>query len=422
VIARPLPDAPVLVGFSGGLDSTVLLHALAAEPAVRARGLRSLHVDHGLHVRSLDWAEHCLRVCAALGVELATARMRVFDDGCGPEAAARAARYAAFAQALRPGEWLALAHHADDQAETVLLRLLRASASGGVASMRAQRPFAAGVLWRPLLDVPRATLEAYASAHSLHWIDDPSNADTDLDRNHLRHRVLPALRERWPHAATVLARSANLLAGDAALLADEAARRLAAMQGLDPAIVSVPALQALSPPWRARVVRHWIESLGLPPLPASGVDALEHELLPAAHDAEPCFAWAGVELRRWRDVLRAGAPLAALPADWNARWDGAEPLPLPTGERLAWLPGEGGDDARAAGPLRVRARLGGERIRLAGRAHSHAVKKLLHALAVPAWERPRLPLVYAADGELLAVGDVLLSARLEADGARLRLL
>src|SRR6187551_1470546 len=114
-LALSPPDAPVLVGFSGGLDSTMLLHALAADAAVRARGLRAIHVDHQLHVRSQEWVEHAIRTCAALDVPLAIARLRVVDDGCGPEAAARAARLAAFAQELRAGEWLALAHHQDDQ-------------------------------------------------------------------------------------------------------------------------------------------------------------------------------------------------------------------------------------------------------------------------------------------------------------------
>ncbi|MGH8030369.1 MAG: tRNA lysidine(34) synthetase TilS [Arenimonas sp.] len=418
-----LPAAPILVGLSGGMDSTVLLHALAADPAARARGLRAIHVDHGLHVASLDWAEHCIRACAELGIELAVRRMRVVGDGCGPEAAARSARLAAFADELRPGEWLAVAHHQEDQAETLLLRLLRASGGEGLAAMRPTRPFARGTLWRPLLELPRSRLRAYADAHGLRWIEDPSNAQVVFDRNFLRHRVLPVLAERWPRAAASLGRSATLLAGDADLLAEETARRLAQLQGLDPGVIARGRLQAESPAWRARLLRAWIASLGLAPLPARSLAAIEADLLPARDDAQACVAWPGAEVRAWRDGLYADAGRPALPADWSVTWDGRGALPLPTGHALSCVDTGGGDPLPALAtlaPLRLSARQGGERLRLPGRTHTHAVKKLLQALDVPPWERERLPLAHAADGELVAVGDVLTSARMAGLGARLR--
>jgi tRNA(Ile)-lysidine synthase len=420
----PLPDAPILVGFSGGLDSTVLLHALAADPAARARGLRAIHVDHGLHVASLDWAEHCIRTCAALGIDLAVRRMRVFDDGCGPEAAARSARLAAFADELRAGEWLALAHHQDDQAETLLLRLLRASGGHGLAAMRSTREFGAGVMWRPLLDVPRARLREYAQANGLRWIEDPGNASDVFDRNFLRRQVMPQLAARWPHAAASLARSAALLAEDADLLAQETARRLALLQGVDPQVLDRERLLAEPMAWRARLLRAWIEGLGLPPLPTRALAQIEAELLPARADAEARVAWPGAEVRAWRDGVYAASARTALPGDWSVTWDGRGTLRLPTGEALACVDTGGGDPAPALatlGPLRLAARQGGERLRLPGRTHTHAVKKLLQELEVPPWERGRLPLAYAADGELLAVGDVLTSARLVELGARLRI-
>jgi tRNA(Ile)-lysidine synthase len=418
------PDAPILVGYSGGLDSTVLLHVLAADAAVRARGLRAIHVDHGLHVASLDWAEQCIRVCAALGIELTVRRMRVVDDGCGPEAAARAARYAAFAEELRAGEFLALAHHQGDQAETLLLRLLRASGGHGLAAMRDTREFAAGTLWRPLLGVPRARLRDYAQAHGLRWIEDPSNASNAFDRNFLRRDVMPLLATRWPHAAASLARSAALLAGEADLLAQETARRLALLRGVDPQVLARDRLLAEPPAWRARLLRAWIQDLGLPPLPAPALAQIEAELLPARPDAEARVAWPGGEVRAWRDGLYAAAARTVLPADWSIAWDGRGRLSLPTGEALACVDTAGGDPASALdalGPLRLAARQGGERLRLPGRTHTHAVKKLLQELEVPPWERERLPLAYANDGELLAVGDVLTSARMAGLGARLQI-
>ena len=196
-LALPPPplQRPLLVGYSGGLDSTALLHLLAREPA--HRGLRAIHVHHGLQPEADAWADHCARTCAALGIGLEIVRVQVArDTGEGLEAAARRARMAAFAQALENDGVLALAHHRDDQAETFLLRALRASGSDGLGAMRPWRRFGPGWLWRPLLDLPRQALVDYARAHGLDWIEDPSNASDDHDRNYLRRRVLSLLRER----------------------------------------------------------------------------------------------------------------------------------------------------------------------------------------------------------------------------------
>lgn len=413
---RPV-EAPVLVGFSGGVDSTVLLHALAADPAVRAAGLRALHVDHGLQPGSGDWARHCADVCAGLGLPFECRRVRVTDSGQGPEAAAREARHAAFADALRPGELLALAHHRDDQAETVLLRLLR-GAGDGLAAMRPLRPFAAGWLWRPMLGIPRAAILDEARARGLAWIDDPSNAQPQADRNFLRQEVMPRLAVRWPGAGAALARSAALLATQAELLAGEDARRLARVQGLDPATLSVPALLDEVPGWRPRLLRAWLAALGLPPLPADATATIERELLHARPDAEARFDWSGASLRRWRDLLHAGPRRAPLPDDWQAEWTGEAPLALPTGDELRLDP-----PAAFEPPLRVHARAGGERLVLPGREHHASLKHVLQDLGVPPWERERLPLLSAPDGTLWAAGDLAVAAPmrawLDARGTRL---
>lgn len=412
------PARPVLAAFSGGLDSTVLLHWLAAHPAMHG-GLRAIHVDHGLHPESGAWAAHCREACAALGVPLAVVRVDVArDSGHGPEAAARAARHGAFAAALRGGEVLALAHHADDQAETFLLRALRASGPDGLAAMRPWLAYRAGWAWRPLLESPREALLAYAQAHGLRWVEDPTNTDPSFDRNFMRHAVMPRLCERWPHAAAALAASARLSAEAADLLDAEDAQLLAALQAVPAGTLAVAGLSALPAARRARLLRRWVAGRGLPPLPANGVERIERELLPARHDAEPAFAWSGACVRRWRDALHAGLARAPLPADWAATWDGRAPLALPGGGTLQ-LEGADGFDA----PLRASARRGGERIALPGRGHHHALKHVLQDFGVPPWERERLPLLADAAGELLAAGDRIvaapLQAWLEARGARL---
>ena len=400
-------DRPVLVGLSGGLDSIVLLHALAATTP-RPR-LRALHVHHGLHADADQWASHCGRACAALGVPLIVRRVEVAaGSGLGPEAAAREARHAAFDTELGFDEVLALAHHREDQAETFLLRALRGAGVDGLAAMRAWRRFGRGWLWRPLLEVPRAALADYARAHALAWIDDPSNADPAFDRNFLRHHVLPRLRERWPHADAALARSASLAFDAAGLLATEDAQALAAVRTIDPHVLDADALQALPAARRARVLRAWIAALGLPQLTAEGSARIEAGLMEAAPADGSAFEWSGAVVRRWRGLLHAARARAGLPDDWSATWDGHDVLPLPDGGRLAL---EGADAFEA--PLQVRPRRGGERIALAGRAHSHALKHVLQDLGVPPWERMHLPLLLDGD-TVLAAGDLVHAGAFEA--------
>jgi tRNA(Ile)-lysidine synthase len=416
----PLDGLPLVVGFSGGLDSTVLLHALAARRE-RHAGLRALHVDHGLQAASADWAAHCRRTGETLGIPVEVIRVQVEPRGDGPEAAARRARHAAFAAALEPGEVLVLAHHRDDQAETVLLRLLRGASSEGLGAMAEARAFGSASLRRPLLDFTRAQLHAHALAAGLHWIDDPSNASEALDRNHLRGAILPALRARWPQADAALATSARLLAEDAALLAGETARRLDALERADGAL-AVDGLLALPAAWRARALRMWCARAGMPAPPAAAHARIDAELLRARDDAMPVLRWPGGGQRRWRGglhLLHAGADDALAPTGWTLAWDGAGWLALPDGSRLGLVDDqlEPAPSAAAvaeldAGPLRVASRQGGERLRLPGREHRHQLKHLLQEAGLPPWQRDRLPLLFADDGELLAAGDALVGARL----------
>lgn len=415
-LADPPRRAPILVGFSGGLDSTVLLHLLRQ----RHDGLRAIHVHHGLHADADAWAAHCERECAALGVPLRVVRVTVDRaSGLGLEGAARAARHAAFADALGDGELLALAHHQDDQAETFLLRALRGSGVEGLAAIHHCRPFHSGHLWRPLLDIPRVALHDYARAHGLRWIEDPSNADDRHDRAFLRQRILPLLRERWPHAAAVLAQSARHCGQAGELLREQDRRLLAQVRPDAPAILCCKRLRALAPEQQARVLRLWTRELGLPPLPESGLRRVLAEVVTGAPDRQPQYVWHGSRLIRWRDQLHAQTmPAPVVSEDWALDWDGQTPLPLPGGGKFIL---EGMDAFNA--PVRVFPRRGGERIRLPGRTHSSSLKHLLQEAGIPPWERCRLPLLIATDGSVLAAGDSLVSdalqRRFEAVSARL---
>lgn len=415
--------APVLVGYSGGMDSTVLLHALASDPRMRAQGLQAIHVHHGLQPQADAWAAHCRDVCTAMAVPLRIEHVQVdATTGEGLEAAARRARYATFGLCMAENGILALAHHSDDQAETFLLRALRASSVDGLAAMQPWRAHRRGWLWRPLLAHAREDLRAYAQTHGLHWIEDPSNAAADARRNFLRNVVLPLLRQQWPQADAALARSAELSGQAATLLREQDLALL--RQALDPDApqrLPIAAVSAMPAAQRARVLRAWIDALHLPPLPGSGLAVIEQELLAAPADAQAAFVWRDARIVRWRGDLYAlrGEP-KSLPHQWSAQWDGREPLLLPSGDTLRL---EGADAFDTL--LHVRARRGGERIVLPGRTHSHALKHVLQERGVAPWQRAALPLLCDATGTVLAAGEILsgrLQAWLHENHARLRLL
>lgn len=375
---------------------------------VSGYALRALHVHHGLQPAADSWARHCEAVCTALGVPCAVERVRV--DGVaadGLEAAARRARYACLARLLLPGEALLTAHHQDDQAETVLLQLLRGAGIPGLAAMPGLAPFAAGFHARPLLGFPRAALERYAREQDLSWIEDPSNRALEIGRNLIRHRVLPLLRERWPSAGRQLAQAARH-AAEAAELLDELAEADLAACVAEGDSLRILALRRLPPARQRNLLRYWIRARGFR-VPS----AKQLELLQAQLDREPCtrhatIRWRGAELRRYRDtlVLRADTALPVMAGALT--WDGTRPLLLPSlGQQLRLAPaqGRGLSRARLDGALfRVRFRQGGETCRLPERGHHRKLKKLLQEAGVPPWERARLPLLFVNDA-LAAVGD-----------------
>jgi tRNA(Ile)-lysidine synthase len=399
-----LPPAPLCVAFSGGPDSSALLHALAQLPAARARGLRALHVDHGLHAHSAAWAAHCERFCTALEVPCEVLRVRVDNGtGTGLEAAARDARYAALAARLRDGEYLLLGHHRDDQVETVLLKLLRGAGPDGLGGMRALRPFGRGQLWRPLLALSRQQLHGYVEANRLDCIDDPSNADTRLARNQLRHEILPRLLQRWPHAVDSILHSAALSRAAAVALRTQ---WLAAFEALHDSSGSLDAAGwlALPPALREPLLDHWLHARSLPAPTTAQRRQIERQCGARAGQLS-CIRWAGAELHVWKGRLWALPPGRAVAADWQAPWHG-EPLTLPDGGELS-LTDAG---ARLAEPLLVRLRCGGERIKPAGDAHTRELRDLFQQARWPPWQRHACPLLYA-DDELVAVADRWASTR-----------
>jgi tRNA(Ile)-lysidine synthase len=394
-----VPAAPLAVAFSGGPDSTALLHALAQLPQARQRGLRALHVDHGLHADSARWAAHCQAFCAALGVDCDVLCVEVDrSTGVGLEAAARDARHAALAAHLHEGECLLFGHHRDDQVETVLLKLLRGAGPEGLGGMRALRPFGRGQLWRPMLDLSRAQLRAYVDAYQLDCIDDPSNADTALARNALRHEILPRLQRHWPQAADSILHSAALSRDAADALRSQWLIAFDTLHDRATGSVDVDGWLALLPALREPLLDHWLHARGLPAPTTAQRRQIERQCSARAGQL-PCIRWGGAELHIWKRRLWALPPRRAAPVDWQQDWQG-EPLALPDGGELTLDI----DGARLAEPLQVRLRRGGERIKPAGDAHTRDLRDLFQGAQVPPWQRDVCPLVHAGD-ELVAVAD-----------------
>jgi tRNA(Ile)-lysidine synthase len=402
---REYPRGNLCVAFSGGPDSTSMLHALASLPEARARALRALHVDHGLHPDSDRWAMHCRDFCRALDVPLTIVRVDVpRESGHGLEAAAREARYAAFGTALACGESLLLAHHRDDQAETVLLKLLRGAGPEGLGGMRARRPFAAGWLGRPLLELPRADLLDHVATHGLACIDDPSNRAADLSRGFLRTAILPRLLEHWPQGPQSLAHAARLSRAAAEYIDAQARGALHVLLDADDETLDAGGWLGLHDALRAPVLERWLRRRQLPAPTQAQRTELERQVREAAKDTLPRVAWPGAEVRLWRSRLHALAPMPA-PTPWQGTWDAAR-LELPAGAgTLHWA--VDGNTGPARWPqLQVRLGETGVRLRPAGDPHTRALRDLFQHAGVPPWRRRRCPLLYAPDGALLAVADL----------------
>lgn len=420
-LSAPPSDGPVVVGYSGGLDSTVLLHWLAGQPAVRARGLRALHVDHQLQADSARWAEHCRQQCAALDIALDVIRVAVDDDGSGPEGAARQARWRAFEHTIDPiTDVLALAHHQDDQTETVLLRLLRGAGPAGLAAMRPLTRRANGLrVWRPLLAVPRQAVLAWARHRQLAWIEDPSNQSPCFDRNHLRHTIMPGLRARWPNLDQSLIHVAQRQA-DAFALEQLVARQVLAqaMTDHDHSLHLAPLRNA---PREARwaALRHWLAGQGAADVGTNRLQRIDDELIGAAANATPRIELGACLLRRHRDRLFALAPDADQPLDYRLPWDGLSPLALPGDVGTLSI------EPAPAQPLAlvVSTRRGGEALRLRADGPRRKLKHLLQESGIPPWLRDRWPVLWLDDepaGFADAIMDARLSQRLTGHVVRLR--
>ncbi len=444
----------IYVAYSGGMDSHVLLHGLSS--LIDPSKLTALHINHKLSTNADNWAEHCRAACQALGVNFIAKEVTVSSVG-SRENAAREARYQAFEAQLQADELLVLAHHAEDQAETVLYRLLRGSGPRGLAGMPVARAMGDATLLRPLLRVAQQTLDEYARNNRLQWIEDESNKSRQFDRNILRHDIIPHIKTRWPGYALSLA--------DAAMLCEQAERTNEDMALLDlhtmalrderlGCSIDIQMLSALSNARQANVLRFLVRlkgrsliqsrssnrgsskqgpskqgpskqapfidspmevsSLGDNPPGHRIINEVLSSLLNADKDRNPRVAWSGGEWRRYRQRLYLLAPDKVASSDSGGKvgedtripWPLDSCLLLPDGLSLEATPVLGaGIASRYCDDISVRFRSGGERCRPAGRGGSASFKKLFQESSLEPWLRDKIPLIYCGE-DLIAVGDL----------------
>ncbi len=438
-LTRLVDSQKFLIAYSGGVDSHVLLHLcyqLKKHSLGKDLNFSAVYIDHGLSPYAQKWGEHCQRVCYELDIPLSIIEVNAQpEQGQSPEVAARKARYQAFHEILTDGECLLTAQHLDDQAETVLLQLMRGSGTRGLSAMPELKNFGKGWLCRPMLDVDKRSILAYAQQHQLHWVEDESNQEQRFDRNFLRHSILPELQKHWPSVQSNIARTASVL-GESQYLLDIMAKEdfTAAVefeneqQTADKLVlnkvrelVSLQASQASQALTDARfklarmhnLLRYWIHLNDLPMPSKKILEQVVHNIVFSRNDASPVVCWKRdsfqCEIRKYRNTLylinRTGQPVIAEQVrtqSYTLKPD--QPVSL-TGIGMICLE-LGSEELKQT--IIVRFRQGGERFRKSRGAASSLLKHWFQEQGIPPWERDYMPLIFV-DNELVQVGNCIVN-------------
>lgn len=368
-----------LIAYSGGMDSHVLLYDLCQlrrqHPELQ---LRAVHVHHGLSDNADAWVEHCRKICAELQIEFIVKYVDVKNNKGkhSLEAIARKLRYQEFAKLLQADECLVTAHHADDQAETVLLQMFRGAGVNGLAAM----PKIKDQFFRPLLKYSRAELQQYAEENKLQWIEDESNENTGFERNFVRHKLLPEIKNRWPGITTVLGRVAENCGEALELLEQVADQDYDSIKGTTNNTLNISKLLQLNIPRQNNLIRHWLKELKLPIPRHIKLQHIRTDVLHCREDANPVVHWRGAEVRRYRDELYA-----------------MEPLPEFDSEKIIAELRQSGVLKQYGDNVTIQFRTKGERVKVKDRQGHHQLKKLLQEKGVLPWLRDRVPLVFQND-------------------------
>lgn len=404
-------DKTYWIGYSGGLDSHVLLHLCAEVKKSYSLRLKAVHVHHGLSPHASDWVVHCEKICADLQIDLIQKSIQAKAlPGDSPEETARDLRYAVFSDLMAPQDILLTAHQQDDQAETLLVQLFRGSGPKGLAAMPAMKAFAQGFHGRPLLSASRSELKKYAEEHRLTWIDDESNEDKSYARNFLRHAVLPVLKQRWPTVTKTLARVAENCAETEEMISSLVSQDLAACCGSTPRVLAINQLLLLNHVRQRQVLRTWILAQGFTVPSSAKLHQIQHDFLQAKQDKSPYMKWGNTELRRYQNEIYIMNALLPHDSMQTFSWDMTQSLILPhLGELFVTLTDSPGL-SQAITHATVRFRQGGERCYFSERGCHQLLKHLMQEWNIPPWERDRVPLLFVEE-ELIAVVGFFIDSR-----------
>jgi tRNA(Ile)-lysidine synthase len=413
----------IYVGYSGGVDSHVLLHLCASITDLKDK-IIAVYVHHGLKLEADAWALHCQHIARELAVEFQVLYVNALpSQGESPEEAARNARYTALKELIGGACALLVAQHREDQLETVLLQLFRGGGLRGLSGMPKSMVFGQGLLLRPLLNVAKQDIVDYAITQQLHWIEDPSNGQSDYDRNFLRNDILPLLRQRWPALDKTVSRSATHCASAEALLSQSARQWFLSVFNAGDHSLSLSKMQQFDHQQQSYIIRSWFQQLALKMPAQAFVERIFREVAYARQDSDPLLAGQGINIRRYRDKLYCLRPIQA-EALADIIWLNTT-TSVAIGEHrllscVSATNGIAGACWRSA-KIVVRFRVHGEKISLPKRVGQHALKNLFQEAGIPPWQRVTMPFIYL-DGQLAAVGDKWISRdfyREEADALRL---
>lgn len=421
----------ILLAYSGGLDSHVLLHLLARYKEQHPQHqYLAVHVHHGLSPHADDWLIHCEHTAKTLGIDFKAEKVSLsVSNRESLEAEARLVRYQAISKYLTADSVLLLGQHLDDQLETFLLQLKRGAGVKGLSAMAANMPFelvAGCEVSRPLLTASQDSLNEYANEHELIWVEDESNNDQSYDRNFLRHEVIPVLKQRWPQIAKTVHRSAELCA-EQQTLADEIAELDLKKVKSRTDSLQIAGLEKLSQIRRNNVLRYWLSEQGNVMPSRHHLEKVWHEVVNATEDANPQLNWQGGQFRRYQDrlynvgqfaelkdhVINANALKLALDAplssfdmpdglgQLNATYYAETAMSSPV---LEYLPDQSClklPDVDQDVTIRFR---GQGKCQPAGRHGSRSIKKLYQEYQIAPWLRDRVPLIYYGEELVCAVG------------------
>ncbi|MCD8542323.1 MAG: tRNA lysidine(34) synthetase TilS [Gammaproteobacteria bacterium] len=389
----PPLTADVWIAYSGGLDSTVLLHRLVQLRREQHFSLKAIHIHHGLNTQADAWQMHCQNTCQEWQVQCITHKINLSQETGNIEARARTLRYAHFSSLLKENDILCTAHHQDDQAETFLLQLVRGAGPKGLSAMPAKVDLGQGKLQRPILQIQRDELLDYAIQHGLSWVDDESNQETRFSRNFIRHKILPILKQRWPSVTETMARSSQHCAESEALLNEYGSQLTTSCVNQDGRL-RVSRLKSLTVIQQKLVLRYWLtEQHCCLPSDAQLRNAL-HIFLKAADDKNPMMRWENIEMRRYRDELYIMHQAHFHDAQQVLSWKNlSEPLVISSLGLTLSVTKKLGDGINAAFS---------ESWEIRFRQQNPALKKRFQYWGIPAWERSRIPLLYI-ENELAAV-------------------